>query len=263
MSKKRVAVQFDKQAERFSNWSVTRNLEYMQAYFDFCHMLPEDDLLDVACGTGEFSLFCASRIRSVTGVDISAGMIGIAKLQSTKANLANVHLICHDVEELPLPSDAFSVVICKSTFHHLEHPETTLGEMIRCCKQGGRISVQDIVSYEDEKVNDFFEEIEQQIDASHHRTCSRELLTHLFETHELKITGTHGLEIELDFQEYLDHADQSGENRKNIARLLDHGLRDEQIAGYFTRREGRLFFRRNVFLILGEKAPLNLGAASR
>ena len=254
MPKKRAAVQFDKQAEKFSNWSVTRNLEYMQAYFNFCRIVPEDDLLDVACGTGEFSLFCASRVRSVTGVDISEGMIGIAKLQSTKANLANVHLICHDVEDLPLPSDAFSVVICKSTFHHLEHPETTLGEMIRCCKRGGRISVQDIVSYEDEKVNDFFERIEQQIDASHHRTCSQGLLIGLYEDRQIPISGTYGLEIELNFQEYLNHADQSDRNRKNIAGLLDHGLQDEQISGYFSRREGRLFFRRNVFLILGEKA---------
>jgi ubiquinone/menaquinone biosynthesis C-methylase UbiE len=263
MPKKRAAVQFDKQAEKFSNWSVTRNLQYMQAYFNFCRMVPEDDLLDVASGTGEFSLFCASRVRSVTGVDISEGMIGIAKLQAAKANLVNVHPICHDVEDLPLPSDAFSVVICTSTFHHLEHPETVFGEMIRCCKRGGRISVQDIVSYEDEKVNDFFERMEREIDASHHRTSSRELLIRLYKDHQIPISGTYGLEIELNFQEYLNHADQSDRNKKNLVRLLDHGLQDEQISGYFTRREGRLFFRRNVFLILGEKAPLNLGAASR
>ena len=255
MSKKLAAVQFDKQAEKFSNWSVTKNLEYMEAYFNFCGMVPEDDLLDVACGTGEFSLFCASRVRSVTGVDISERMIETAKLQATKANLANVHLICHDVEDLPLPSDAYSVVICKSTFHHLEDPEVVFQEMIRCCREGGKISIQDIVSYEDEKVNDFFERMEQEIDASHYRTSSQELLIRLYKNHQIQITGIYGLEIELDFAEYLDHAEQSDRARKNIARLLDQGLQDEHTSGYFVRKDGRLFFRRNVFLILGEKAP--------
>jgi ubiquinone/menaquinone biosynthesis C-methylase UbiE len=253
MPKNRAAVQFDKQAEKFSSWSVTRNLEYMQAYFNFCRMVPEDDLLDVACGTGEFSAFCASRIRSVTGVDISRRMIEIAKLQATRANLTNIHLICHDVEDLPLQSNAFSIVICKSTFHHLEQPEAIFGEMIRCSKEGGRISVQDIVSYENERVNDFFERMEPEIDASHHRTCSREYLTHLYEAHQLKITGTYGLEIELDFQEYLDHADQSEGSRRKIDPLLDQGLKDPDISGYFGRKNDHLFFRRNVFLILGEK----------
>ena len=262
MSKKRAAVQFDKQAEKFSNWSVTRNLEYMQAYFNFCRMVPEDDLLDVACGTGEFCVFCASRIRSVIGMDISGRMIEIAKLQARKANLNNIHLSCHEVEDLPVPSDAFSRVICKSAFHHLEDLAVVFQEMIRCCREGGRISIQDIVSYEGEKVNDFFERMEQEIDASHHRTCSREFLTHLYEAHQLKITGTYGLEIELDFQEYLDHADQSEVNRKNINGLLDQGLKDEDVSRYFLRKDDHLFFRRNVFLILGEKVPPQPGVAT-
>ena len=262
MSKKRAAVQFDKQAEKFSNWSVTRNLEYMQAYFNFCRMVPEDDLLDVACGTGEFCVFCASRIRSVIGMDISGRMIEIAKLQARKAKLNNLQFFCHEVEDLPLPSDAFSIVICKSAFHHLEDPAVVFREMIRCCREEGRISIQDIVSYEGEKVNDFFERMECEIDASHLRTCSREFITHLYEARQLRTTGTYGLEIELDFQEYLDHAEQSEQSRRNIDGLLDQGLKDPDISAYFTRKDDHLFFRRNVFLILGEKGPPQPGVAA-
>jgi len=262
MSKKLAAMQFDKQAEKFSNWSVTKNLEYMEAYFHFCRMMPKDELLDVACGTGEFSLFCAQRIKQVTGVDISQRMIEIAKLQAGKANLSNIHFYCHEVEDLPLPSDAFSIVICKSAFHHLEDPAVVFREMIRCCREEGRISIQDIVSYEGEKVNDFFERMECEIDASHLRTCSREFITHLYEARQLRITGTYGLEIELDFQEYLDHAEQSETSRRNIDGLLYQGLKDEDVSRYFLRKGDHLFFRRNVFLILGEKVPPQPGVAA-
>jgi ubiquinone/menaquinone biosynthesis C-methylase UbiE len=52
--------QFDKQAENFSNWSVTKNIEYQRAYFGFCEISPQDTLLDLACGTGEYAIFCRS-----------------------------------------------------------------------------------------------------------------------------------------------------------------------------------------------------------
>jgi len=55
-SKEIVKRQFDKQAQNFSNWSVTKNEAYMQAYFEFIDLQKKDELLDVACGTGEFSV---------------------------------------------------------------------------------------------------------------------------------------------------------------------------------------------------------------
>jgi ubiquinone/menaquinone biosynthesis C-methylase UbiE len=54
---------FDLQAQSISNWSVTNNEEYIQEYFDFIGFEEEDELLDVACGTGEFSVFCARRLK--------------------------------------------------------------------------------------------------------------------------------------------------------------------------------------------------------
>jgi len=44
--------QFDKQAQNFSNWSVTKNIEYQKAYFDFCELSSQDTLLDSACSNG-------------------------------------------------------------------------------------------------------------------------------------------------------------------------------------------------------------------
>ena len=56
-----VKKQFDKQALNFSNWSVTKNIEYQKAYFDFCEISEQDNLLDFACGTGEFAIFAAPK----------------------------------------------------------------------------------------------------------------------------------------------------------------------------------------------------------
>jgi tRNA/tmRNA/rRNA uracil-C5-methylase (TrmA/RlmC/RlmD family) len=96
-SKDIVKRQFDAQAQSFRSWSVTRNEEYMQAYFEFIGLQKEDELLDVACGTGEFSIFCAGRIRGVHSIDISEGMIELAQKQARASGLTNLTFKCHDV----------------------------------------------------------------------------------------------------------------------------------------------------------------------
>lgn len=165
--------QFDMQARNFSNWSVTRNEAYMQAYFEFIDLHTGDELLDVACGTGEFSVFCARRIKRVHGIDISEGMIELARKLAQTSGLANVAFECHDVEHIPCADNSFSVVQCRSAFHHMENYSQVFKEMLRCCEPGGRVAVQDIMAYNDQKVNMFFEALEKEVDVSHNATLLR------------------------------------------------------------------------------------------
>jgi ubiquinone/menaquinone biosynthesis C-methylase UbiE len=245
--------QFNRQAEIFSNWSVTRNREYLQKYATFCGLTSEDSLLDVACGSGEFSLFAAPRIRSAVGVDISDRMIELARAHAFENNITNVTFLCHDVSDIPADDNAFSMVVCKSAFHHIHDYEKILGEMIRCCRNNGRISLQDIVAYENDRVNDFFEQMERHIDISHHVSLSKGFIQALYESHNLSITSTYEVTVILNFKEYLGHAKQSEESYTEIQDLLKSGMNDSEISEYFIVKDGELTFKRNVFLILGNK----------
>ncbi|MBT8489637.1 MAG: class I SAM-dependent methyltransferase [Deltaproteobacteria bacterium] len=245
--------QFNKQAEDFSRWSVTQNKEYHQAYFTFLGMTPDDSLLDVACGSGEFTLFAASRIRRAVGIDISDRMIDLAQKSASQNRLTNVNFLSHDVSDIPCDDDSFSIVVCKSAFHHIHNYDEILTEMIRCCKDSGRISIQDIVAYENDHVNVFFEQIEKRIDISHHVTLSKDFIQNLYKRHNMTITSTFEVNVDLNFKEYLAHAKQSEESRTEIQKLLETGLNDREIFPYFTVKDGDLYLRRNVFLILGTK----------
>jgi len=245
--------QFDRQAENFSNWSVTGNVEYMQRYFEFCQMTPQDTLLDVACGTGDFSIFCAGKVRQVCGIDISEGMLEIARNRAADGNLKNVRFAYHAVEDLPFEDGAFSFVVCKSAFHHFTDCGCIFGEMVRCCAKDGRVSTQDIVAYGDEAVNDYFEGIEREIDASHNRALSKSDFIKLFQGNGMERTKSLEVEVELNFNEYVNHAVQSTDNLKKIDVMLESGLNDERISKYFTRNNGNLYFKRNVLLVLGKK----------
>jgi len=245
--------QFDRQARDFSNWSVTKNIEYQRAYFDFCEIAPHDTLLDVACGTGEYAIFAAPKIQDVHGVDISKGMIEIAQHQAAEEKLKNVTFLCHPVERTPFEDGSFSIVICRSAFHHFYDYDSIFDEMVRCCQRGGRISVQDIVAYPDKKIDDFFEAFEREVDVSHHKTLSKSHIADLYDQTNIPIKNTLEVEIELQFQEYLGHAQQSKESKRRIKHMIQEGLNDPDISDYFIVKDQDLFFKRNVFLILGEK----------
>lgn len=253
-SKEIIIRQFDKQAKNFSSWSVTRNEEYMQAYFDFIGFGKEDELLDVACGTGEFSVFCARRIKGAHGIDISEGMIELAEKQARANSLANLTFECHDVEQIPCADSSFSVVQCRSAFHHMENYRRVFNEMLRCCKSGGRLAVQDIMAYEDARTNSFFEALEKEVDVSHNATLHRQEFINLFDKNQVEVIRSLTVEVELNFREYLGHAFQSESSLGKIRDLVEEGLQDTDIARFlYVNEDDELILRRAVFLILGQK----------
>lgn len=253
-SKETVRRQFDRQAQSFSNWSVTRNETYMQAYFNFIDLHKDDELLDVACGTGDFSVFCARRIKRVHGIDISAGMIELAHKLAQNNGLTNVTFECHDVEHIPCADNSFSVVQCRSAFHHMESYPQVFKEMLRCCQPNGRLAIQDIMAYDDQKVNTFFEALEKEVDVSHNATLHRTEFIELFDRKQVEVIRSFTVEIELNFRGYLSHAHQSESSLEKIGDMLEKGLKDEDISRFlYMNGDNELVFKRSVFLILGQK----------
>ncbi|MGA9097870.1 MAG: class I SAM-dependent methyltransferase [Methanotrichaceae archaeon] len=244
--------QFDLQAQKFSDWSVTRNEEYMQAYFEFIGFRKEEELLDVACGTGDFAIFCAKKIKRVHGIDISQGMIELAQKKSNANCLTNISFECHDVENIPCTDRSFSVVQCRSAFHHMDDYPRVFKEMLRCCKANGRLAVQDIMAYEDPAVDSFFEALEKEVDVSHNATLHRQEFMDLFERNQVEVVRSFTVEIELNFREYLGHAVQAEGGVERIGEILEEGLKDEDVSRFIYLNEDKeLVFKRGVFLILG------------
>jgi ubiquinone/menaquinone biosynthesis C-methylase UbiE len=252
-SKKIIRRQFNRQAEKFSSWSVTKNNEYAGYYYNFCGMTPEDRLLDVSCGSGEFCIFCAPNITHATGVDLSDNMIALAKKQSRASRIPNTTFQSGDAVNLPNKSGMYSVVVSKSAFHHYSEYHTIFKEMKRCCCQQGRISIQDIIAYDDKGVNDFFESFERLVDASHRATCSKSFILDLYKLNHVKILSTMAVEIDLNLNDYLSHAVRGNKDTLLLTDLIDKGLNDDVIKTYFYYKDNVLFFKRNVFLILGQK----------
>ena len=100
--------------------------------------------LDVACGTGisTFALIEKARGKGeFHGMDISEGMLEVARRNAEVNGLTNVRFAKGDAENLDYPDAMFDVVICNMSFQFIPDKQRALKEMHRVLKPGGRLAM--------------------------------------------------------------------------------------------------------------------------
>jgi SAM-dependent methyltransferase len=219
---------------------------------EFCEVGPDDDVLDVACGTGAFALYAARGARRVVGLDVSAGMIDIAARKVAEQGLRTVEFRLCDVERVSCADRSFSVVVSRSAFHHMPRPGAVLAEMVRCCRPGGTVCVQDVIAY-GTAADEFFERFEVLVDRSHHRSYGKRDLFDLFTGRPVRLEAVFESETLLDVHDYVRHTAHSNEDRARIEEALARGRRDPDVARWLVERDGRLLWRRRICTLRGRR----------
>src|SRR5690554_5876606 len=97
-------------------------------------------ILDIATGTGDFAIEAlALNPEKVIGVDISEGMLEVARKKIKKKNLDHIiTLELGDSEKLMYPENNFDAVIVSFGVRNFENLEKGLADMYRVLKPGGK-----------------------------------------------------------------------------------------------------------------------------
>lgn len=101
-------------------------------------------ILDVATGTGDFAFEAIKILKpeKVIGVDISEGMLAIAKEKIVKRKLQDIFEIrSGDSEKLLFSNDAFDAVSVAFGVRNFEDLEKGLTDMLRVLKPGGKVLI--------------------------------------------------------------------------------------------------------------------------
>ncbi|MBL6600736.1 MAG: class I SAM-dependent methyltransferase [Alphaproteobacteria bacterium] len=112
--------------------SYEKKLEMTRAY-----LKPDMQVLELGCGTGTTALIHAPRIGHITAVDISGGMLRIAREKAAAAGIANVTFQQSSIDDFNAPEASYDVVMCHSILHLLENKEDVIAKVWRMLKPDG------------------------------------------------------------------------------------------------------------------------------
>ncbi|WP_223690939.1 class I SAM-dependent methyltransferase [Leifsonia poae] len=131
-----VRERFDERASDYDDSAMHRGLAVAVA--DFVDLAGVEAVLDVATGTGLVLRTLESRASAeglrLTGIDISPGMLAVARLALPSAVLVEA-----PADRLPLDDDTIDLITCVTGLHLFPHPQAAFAEWVRVLRPGGRV----------------------------------------------------------------------------------------------------------------------------
>ncbi len=101
--------------------------------------------LDIGCGMGETTRQLAGKLDAgveLIGVDQDPNLIEVARSVPPVAEV-KITFQQGDAAHLEFEDQTFDFVFARYLLHHLDHPLAVLAEMLRVCKSGGIVAVQE------------------------------------------------------------------------------------------------------------------------
>jgi ubiquinone/menaquinone biosynthesis C-methylase UbiE len=102
------------------------------------------NVLSVGCGPGVILSAVTALQSSIkgTGMDVSSDRVKEA-IQRNREN-SQVEFVCGDAQAMELPSNSFDMVYTRMLLQYLREKEKAVAEMVRVCKPGGTVLLQDL-----------------------------------------------------------------------------------------------------------------------
>jgi ubiquinone/menaquinone biosynthesis C-methylase UbiE len=142
--KRRIERAYDTQAPRYDS-AVGRGIRaLMKQLLGGLDVGEAPVALDVACGTGISTFALIEKTGSkgeFHGIDISEGMLEVARRSAEEKGITNVRFNKGDAENLDYPDDTFDIVISNMSFQFFPDKPKAVTEMHRVLKPGGRLAI--------------------------------------------------------------------------------------------------------------------------
>jgi len=123
----------------WADLAEAHNQPLFEAVLDAAAVGPGTRLLDVGCGSGLTLVLAAGRGAIPSGLDVSPGLLGIARERLHRAGLPGADLRDGDMESLPFADAAFDAVTGVNAFQFAGDPRRALREAARVLRPGGRL----------------------------------------------------------------------------------------------------------------------------
>lgn len=135
----------------FLNHALSLGIDkrWRRAAIDTLRPYAPHEMLDVATGTGDFALLAARELKPehLTGVDISEGMMSIARQKVEAAGLDHViRFQREDCLDMSFPDETFDALTVAYGIRNFSDLDRGLREMHRVLRRGGRVVIIELTS---------------------------------------------------------------------------------------------------------------------
>jgi SAM-dependent methyltransferase len=121
--------------EGWARFAETHNRPLFESVLEATGVQTGTRVLDVGCGTALTLALATERGATVSGIDITEGLLDIARERLPDADLRMA-----DMESLPFGDESFDVVLGVNSFQFAGDPITALREAARVCRPGGAVA---------------------------------------------------------------------------------------------------------------------------
>ena len=121
-----------------NNYNETRKADsyLVSRMFDLLSCKEDYEVLDVGCGTGNYTIELFNKGLKISGLEPSELMLDVAKEKNQKINW-----FLGKAELLPFENESFDAVITTLSILHLGNLENGFSEIFRILKNGGRFLI--------------------------------------------------------------------------------------------------------------------------
>ena len=244
--------QFSLQALPFA--AIPGHSASIQVLIKMCGSAAMGDVLDVACGPGIVACEFSPTARSVTGIDVTAAMIGAARQRQLTQGLTNMEWIEGSALALPFAERSFDAVVTRYSFHHFIEPARVLSEMIRVVRPGGRVLVAD-VAMPASKVAEY-DHLETLRDPSHVHALEVGEFEALFLKSGLEALASSSYEVRIELEEQLRASFPNPGDADRIRQMCRSDIGQDRLGiGCHLDNEGALHYSVPIRVLAGTREP--------
>ena len=144
------------------SWETIRSMHVPQqqledALLEVVGSEPVGDLLDIGTGTGRMLEIFADRVTRGVGVDLSSGMLAVARTNIDRIGLTHMHARQGDMYHLPIDEESIDLAILHLVLHYSDDPTEVIREASRVLRTNGRLIVVDFAAHSEEYLRSEFE----------------------------------------------------------------------------------------------------------
>ncbi|MDM8555744.1 methyltransferase domain-containing protein [Desulfococcaceae bacterium HSG7] len=130
-----------KESKRLS--AKVNSEKFVKEYLDK-HLTDAKDILEVACGPGVILDSAANAFPCANFIGIDTSKERICDAFENLSGRANATNLLGNALYLPFQSECFDFVFTRFLLQYLPNPEDAVTEMVRVCKPGGKLLLQDL-----------------------------------------------------------------------------------------------------------------------